>query len=557
MSVKRPLLIILYSLPILFLILFFFYPVLEIFRVSLFPTGQVDTSGLQRIITEPYYREVLAFTAWQALLSTVFTMVVGLPAAYAFARYTFPGKTILRAVLTVPFVLPTIVVATAFGALAGPRGLLNRWAVEGLGFDSPPITLQGTLTLILLAHVFYNLAVVIRLVGGFWANLDERVTEAAATLGANRWRQWSEITLPMLFPALVSAALLIFLFCFSSFGVVLILGGSRFATIEVEIYRQTLSLFNLPLAGTLSLIQIAFTFAITSFYTRLQSRATVPLQLRSQQTNVKPMKSLPSKLLVSIGVGLPVLFVLLPLLALVLRSVTVEGQWGLDYYWLLGVNERNSVFSNPPLTAIQNSFLFAGATTAMSLVLGALTAYLLAPTNQRKGLTWVEPLFLLPLGTSAVTLGLGFIIALDEPPLNLRTSVWLIPIAHTLIAFPFVVRTVLPILRSIPNTLREAAATLGATPFRQRWEIDFPIIGRALLVGAIFAFAASMGEFGATSLVKRPEFPTMPIVIFDYLGRPGVENYGRAIAMSVILMSSTLISFMSIERFRIGDAGEF
>lgn len=557
MSVKRLLIIILYSLPIIFLLLFFFYPILEIFRVSLFPTGTLNTTGITRVFTEPYYREVLGFTAWQALWSTILTLAAGLPAAYAFARYNFPGKTVLRAVLTVPFVLPTIVVAMAFGALVGPRGLLNRWAMEWLGLASPPIELQGTLALILFAHIFYNLAVVIRLVGGFWANLDERMEEAAATLGANGWRRWSEITLPLLFPALASAALLIFLFCFSSFGVVLILGGARFATVEVEIYRQTLSLFNLPLAGTLSLLQMLCTFVITSIYTRLQARATVPLQLRSQRKTAKTLQNLSSKLLVALGVGVPVLFVLLPLLALVVRSFTVEGQWGIDYYLLLGVNERNSVFSNPPLTAIRNSFLFALVTTGLSLILGGLTAYLLAPTRTRKGIGWLEPIFLLPLGTSAVTLGLGFIIALDEPPLNLRTSLWLVPIAHTLIAFPFVVRSVLPVLRSIPNTLREAAATLGASPTRQRLEVDFPIIGRALLVGAIFAFAASMGEFGATALVQRPEFPTMPVVIFNYLGRPGAENYGRAVAMSVILMSSTLVSFMSIERFRIGEAGEF
>lgn len=557
MAIKRLLLIILYSLPIIFIFLFFFYPVLEIFRVSLVPTGAMDTTGITRVFTEPYYREVLGFTVWQAFWSTVLTMVVGLPAAYAFARYTFPGKTMFRAILTVPFVLPTIVVAMAFGALVGPRGLLNRGAMEWFGVATPPIELQGTLTLILLAHIFYNLAVVIRLVGGFWANLDERIEEAAATLGANGWRRWTEIIFPLLFPALASAALLIFLFCFSSFGVVLILGGARFATVEVEIYRQTLSLFNLPLAGTLSLLQMLCTFVITSVYTRLQARATVPLQLRPQQKNAKAINTLTSKVLVGLGVGIPVLFVLLPLLALVVRSFTVEGEIGWEYYWLLGVNERNSVFSNPPLTAIRNSFLFAGVTTILSLVLGGLTAYLLAPTRQRRGFAWLEPIFLLPLGTSAVTLGLGFIIALDEPPLNLRTSIWLVPIAHTLIAFPFVVRSVLPVLRSIPNTLREAAATLGASPLRQRWEMDFPIMGRALLVGAIFAFAASMGEFGATALVKRPEFPTMPVVIFDYLGRPGADNYGRAVAMSVILMSSTLVSFMSIERFRIGDAGEF
>ena len=164
---------------------------------------------------------------------------------------------------------------------------------------------------------------------------------------------------------------------------------------------------------------------------------------------------------------------------------------------------------------------------------------------------------MLPLGTSAVTLGLGYIVALDEPPLNLRTSPLLVVLAHTLVALPFVVRSVLPALRSINPRLREAAALLGASPGRVWREVDLPIVARAVLVGAVFAFTVSMGEFGATSLIARPERPTMPVAIYRFLARPGTANYGQALAMSTVLMLVCTLGFMAIERFRVGEVGEF
>jgi thiamine transport system permease protein len=156
---------------------------------------------------------------------------------------------------------------------------------------------------------------------------------------------------------------------------------------------------------------------------------------------------------------------------------------------------------------------------------------------------------MLPLSTSAVTLGFGFIIALDRPPLNLRTSIWLVPLAHTLVAFPFVVRSVLPALRSIPVTLREAATLLGASPRRVWRSVDLPIMGRALAVGAVFAFTVSLGEFGATAFTALPQRPTVPLAIYRFLGQPGSLNYGQALAMSSLLMLVTASGFLLLERF--------
>jgi len=496
----------------------------------------------------------LWFTTWQAALSTLLTVLVGLPGAYVFARYVFPGKPLLEALFTVPFVLPTVVVAVAFTALLGPRGWLNLALMDLLGLARPPLELQGTLTAILLAHVFYNAVLVVRMVGTQWANLDPALVEAARMLGANRWRAFREVTLPLLGPSLGAAALLTFVFCFTSFGVVLILGGGRYATLEVEIYYRTVYLPNLPLAATLALVQILFTFALMTVYTRLQTRLAVPQSLRPRRVTQRRPRALAEWALLTVSLLPLALLLLAPLGALLERSLTV-GDGGLAAYRALFSDPGGSLFYVPPLAAVRNSLLFALATTGLALALGLPAATAIAGRGRERAplSRLLDPLFMLPLGTSAVTLGLGYIIALDEPPLNLRTSPLLIVLAHTLVALPFVVRAVLPALRSIQPALRETAAVLGASPWRVWQEVDLPIIGRAVAVGAVFAFTISMGEFGATSLLARPEFPTIPIAIYRFLGQPGLSNYGQALAMSALLMLVCALGFVGIERFR----GEF
>jgi len=505
------------------------------------------------------YLRVAWFTAWQAALSTLLTVVLAMPGAYVFARYDFRGKALVQALTTIPFVLPTVVVALAFTALLGPRGLLNATLMALLKLDRPVVDLQQTLAVILLAHVFYNYTVVLRIVGNYWANLDTRLEEAARTLGASRWRAFRVVTLPLLMPAIGAAAVLVFVFCFTSFGVILILGGPRFATLEVEIYRQTVQYLNLPLAAVLSVVQILFTLVLMVTYTRLQSRVGRPLELRPRRITQRKPGRWRERLLVWVNLGLMLALLVTPLVALVVRSIMLSDGASLGFYGQLFSNPRGSAFYVPPVAAVRNSVGYALATMGLSVTLGLMTAAVL--DNRKDGLSaarrLLDPIFMLPLGTSAVTLGLGYIVALDRPPLNLRTSPLLVIFAHTLVALPFVVRSVLPALRSINPRLREAAASLGASPWRVWREVDLPIVARAVLVGAVFAFTISMGEFGATSLIARPERPTMPIAIYRFLGRPGVANYGQALAMSTLLMAVCALGFLAIERFRLGQVGEF
>src|SRR5512143_1745456 len=266
-----------FIIPLAFIAVFFIYPLTIIFARGLAPAGVIDLSAFGTIISSPFYLQTVWFTFWQATVSTLLTVLAALPAAYVFARYRFRGKEIIRALTTVPFVLPTVVVAAAFSALIGPRGWINEALKAILHLDYAPLDIQNTIWIILLAHIFYNFTIVLRLVGGFWANLDPQIESAARALGANRWLTFREITLPALKPALLAAALLVFIFDFTSFGVVLILGGPQFNTIETAIYRNTQIILDLPLATALTIVQLICTFVFMSIYTRLQARASRPI----------------------------------------------------------------------------------------------------------------------------------------------------------------------------------------------------------------------------------------------------------------------------------------
>ena len=164
---------------------------------------------------------------------------------------------------------------------------------------------------------------------------------------------------------------------------------------------------------------------------------------------------------------------------------------------------------------------------------------------------------MLPLGVSAVTVGFGFLVTLDEPPFDFRGSPWLVPVAQAMVALPLVVRTVTPALRGIDPRQREAAAALGAGPLRVLTSVELPVAWRPVLAASGFAFAVSLGEFGATSFLARDDNPTMPIVIFHLIGHPGAMNYGMALAASVVLAGTTALVMLLVERLRVPSVGSF
>jgi thiamine transport system permease protein len=516
------------GVPLAFLALFFLYPLAAIVERGLRGEGDAPLD----VLGDPLTGEVVWFTIWQALASTLLTIAVAFPAAYVLGRYRFRGRNVVGALVVVPFVLPTVVVALAFLAIL-PDGSERGWAP------------------ILVAHAFFNVAVVVRIVGTFWAGLDPRIGEAAATLGAGPLTRFREITAPLLMPALAAAAAIVFLFSFTSFGVVLILGGPRYATIEAEIYNQAVRLFDLRAAAVLSIVQLVCVVAAVSVALRLERRLAVTGQLRPEGESLRAPRTTREKLVVGASLGGLGVFLGVPLAVLVERSLAAGDGYGLDAYRALG--RSSSVLLATPWEAVLNSIVYSATATVIAVVVGGLAAFAIAGSKGRL----VDTLILLPLGASAVMLGLGFLIAFDTAPLDFRAAPWIVPVAQALVAIPFVVRIVAPTLRSIDPRLREAAALLGASPPRVRREIDLPIVSRGLAVAAGFAFAISLGEFGATVFLARPDRPTLPVAIFRFLGRPGEVNVAQAYALAVVLMGLTVVSVLLVERVRIRRSGWF
>jgi thiamine transport system permease protein len=531
------------AVPVAVLALFFLYPVAGMVARGFWPDNRFDPGAVLSVLGRPRVHRVLWFTVWSAGAATLLSVLLGVPAAFVLHRLRFPGVGLLRTLVVLPFVLPTVVVGVAFRHLIAPSG--------PLGF----LGLDGTAAAIIAALVFFNVSVVVRTVGAFWESLDHRAEEAAATLGARPLRVFATVTLPGLLPGIASAASVVFLFCSTAFGVVLTMGGLRYANVETEIYLLTTQELDLTAAAALSLLQLAVIvvlLGLTARTRRTQGLARTSLRAR------RPRRADAALLLWTSCV---VAFLITPLASLIVASLRTDDGWGLAHYRELEGTGQGNALLVPVTSALWTSLRIAVVAAALALALGCVVA-LLVSRRQRTG--WgrrlggvLDGAFMLPLGVSAVTLGFGFLITLDHPPVDLRTSPMLIPIAQAMVALPLVVRTVAPVLRSIDERQREAAASLGAGPVRVLLAVDLPVAWRALLAATGFAFAVSLGEFGATSFLARDDHPTLPVVIYQLISHPGESNAAMAMAASVVLAAATSVVMLVVERLRIGSVGAF
>ncbi len=532
--------------PSAFLAVFFLLPVAGMVSRGLHPGGHWALSDAAAVLARPRQQRVLLFTVGIAALGTVVTAALGLPVAYALYRLRIPGAGILRAIVVTPFALPTVVVGVAFRTLltsSGPLGFLH---------------LDGTWIAIALALVFFNLSVFVRTVGGTWSALDPRPGEAAAALGASPRQVFTTVTLPALGPTILSAASVVFLFCATAFGVVLTLGGLRYSTIETEIYQQTVDVLDLRTAAVLSIAQFVVVAVLLGVVERARTRSRAPALRAGAGVRRRPGRRDAPVLAVT---GAVLAFLILPLAALVVRSLQVGDGWGLGNYRRLSTTGDGSALLVPVGEAIAGSWEIAVDATVLSVLLGVAIAVVVsrrpARRASRRALATFDALFMLPLGISAVTVGFGFLVTLDHPPLDLRDSPLLVPVAQALVALPLVVRTVAPALRSVDHRQRQAAASLGAGPLRVVRTVDLPVVWRPLLAATGFAFAVSLGEFGATSFLARPDHPTLPVVIYQLIGHPGGANFGMALAASVVLATLTAALMAGVEALGVGSVGRF
>jgi thiamine transport system permease protein len=535
------------ALPLVALSIFFVLPVTGMVARGFFADGRFDPLAVLDVLGRGRVHRVLWFTVWSAATATLLTVVLGLPVTFVLYRLRFPGRRLLRAIVLVPFVMPTVVVGVAFRTLLSSAG-----PVGGLHLDGTPVA-------IISAMVFFNLAVVVRTVGSFWEGVDRRREEAAAALGASPLQVLRTVTLPALWPGIVSAASVVFLFCATAFGVVLTLGGLRYATVETEIYLLTTQFLDLRAAAALSVLQLLVVTVLLfgAQRTRGGREHAVERGAGRRSTRVPGRRDAPVLLVTAVVLAL----VAAPLVTLLVRSLQVDGRWSTRNYRDLATTGEGGALLVPASTALVNSWRVAVDATVLAMVLGVLVSVVVSRRPrarlERRGIALFDALFMLPLGVSAVTLGFGFLVTLDRPPLDLRSSAVLVPIAQAMVALPLVVRTLAPVLRSIDPRQWQAAASMGASPARVLVTVDLPVIWRPALAAAGLAFAVSLGEFGATSFLARPDRPTLPVVIYQLISRPGEQNFGMALAASVVLGLVTVAVMGLVERIRSVSVGAF
>lgn len=503
------------AIPVAFLAAFFLWPVSAMLIRGLSSGGQ----WLEVLWQERTWR-IIWQTVWMALAGTAASLMLGVPGAYVLYRLRIPCAALWRGIVAVPFVLPTVVVGIAFRALldgGGPLGFLglsqSSWAV-------------------VLAMVFFNYSLVVRTVGAMWASLDPRQTQAARTLGASSWRAFYSVTLPQLTPAIAAAASLVFLYCSTAYGLVTALGRPGYGTIETEIYIQTVTFFNLDKAAILSCVQFILVAVALIVSSRLSARAETSLRVS------RPRLTRPSSadIFAVALTSCTVMFLLLPMVTLAVRSFRSDGQWSFINYQLLATPGEGFAGGVSVGEALVHSLSIAVDATMIALALGLLLAYVLSRRvsgSARLIQRFVDACVLLPLGVSSVTVGFGMLITLGLGPM--ARSAWLVPIAQSIVALPLVIRAIVPVVRGIDPDMRAAAASLGARPLRVLVTIDLPLAWRGIMLACGFAFSISLGEFGATSFLARPDFQTLPVLIVKVLGRPGEHNYGMALAGAVVL----------------------
>ena len=520
------------AVPVVFLLVFYAWPFATLLERA------ISTDAITTTLSRRRTWSVAWFTLWQATASTALTLLVGFLPAYVIARYRFAGRRLLVGLLTSVFVLPTVVVGAALLALL-------------------PESLERGVWAILAAHVVFNLAVVVRVVGVTWEHLPTDLEAAAATLGASPWQVVRTITLPLLRPALTAAGSIVFLFTFTSFGVIRILGTAGTATIEVEIWRRATQLGDIGDAAVLTVLQLVVLATVLGWATTSQRRHGRALAIRPVAARARP-RTTRQRLLVGTTALATAAVVMLPLGALVMRSFRGSDGFSSAAWRNLGRAEvRPGIrLGVDPLDALVRSLQTAAWATLFAVVIGALAALAIAATGRPGRL--LDAGVMLPIGTSAVTIGFGMLITFDTAPYDWRASWWLVPVGHALVAVPFVVRTTLTVLRSVEPRLLEAAATLGAPPTRAWRAVVLPTLWRPLTVAAGLATAISLGEFGATSFLSRSGAETMPIAIERLLGRTGTLLQAQGFALASILAAATIVAVLAVELAgRSGDTPTF
>ena len=507
----RPHLLALGALPLLFISFFLLAPALRL-------ATEGQTSFTSMTITalwqDHYLRWRLLWSLLQAGATCLLVLSIGLPVAWVLARFQFAGRALVLRLLMLPFVVPTLVAALGVLALWGPRGLSRAW----FGVD-----LQDTPWLLLYGNVFFNLCLLVRAGIDGLSQVSASRLAAARTLGATPWRAFWRIEWPAARPWLASSLCLVFLYCFSGFGLALVLGGQHYATLEVEIYTLVAYELKLADASALAVVTMLVTGLAALLYTLRERGLATPSQSDCVAVR-RPVGALQWAMVVTAMAAL-LACCAAPVLAIAARAL------------LAGPAAWAVVMDASTLQALWNTLRFSGAALILATVLG-LTHALAA---QRSAL--LRAAAYLPFVVSPVMVAFGLLLLY---PQWAATQTLLIS-AYALLAYPFIAKSISAALDSLPAQLLQVAATLGASPWRCFWRITLPFMLPALRRGMAFAAASALGEFAVTLFLSRPEWTTLTTLIYQRLSKPGAANLDEALVLACLLMLLALLAFLALE----------
>ncbi|MGL1891872.1 MAG: iron ABC transporter permease [Spirochaetaceae bacterium] len=473
-------------------------------------------------------------------MSSLLSIIIALPGAYLVTRYNFFGKKIFLALASLPFVLPSILTVLGFVLLFGNKGVINNLLVDIFNLEKPPLRILYSLKAVLLAHIFYNFPLAIRIISSRWKKIPHELTEASNSLGAGKIKTFFRITFPFLTPGIITSFTLIFLYCFMSFGIILVLGGGpSLSTIEVEVYRFARISLNLPKAASLSIVESLITVIVLFIYLKSEKRSSNFSSGHSLE------KKLSKKSLTMFILYLIPLFVILlsPLITIVVSSFLKKDGFTsgseLSLHWYKSIfGGLNNKFNRTALYAIKNSLILGFSTVLLTVPFSLLITYNLNLKFKFKSLYTL--LFFLPMGISSIIIGLSYL------TLNLPRSYILIVLAHTIIAMPLSVRSINNIYKTINYSLIESSMSLGYSRIKTFIHIELPLLKSGITTAAIFSFALSIGEMNASIMLAPQEFVTIPLAIYQLIGS---YNFYGACALGSILLFLCLISFRFIDNF--------
>ncbi|WP_037587282.1 ABC transporter permease [Stenoxybacter acetivorans] len=493
---------VLYLLPLFFLVLMIAMPLFSLAQYG-------GMAQWQLMWQDSYMHNRIAWTAFQAAITAALVCLLGVPIAYVLSRFEFLGRAWLLRLQMLPFVMPTLVAGIGVLGLFGNRGLLwSGWQ------DTPYLLIYG--------NVFFNLPVLVRAAFQGFCQVPAARIQAAQTLGASAWAVFWRIQFPTLLPWLAGGACLVFLYCFSGFGLALLLGGQKYATVEVEIYQLIAYELDMTTAALLVWLVLGITFVSGVLYAVLSRYAVSAAS--AEMLPRQNIRTLTEYAAVAVALLLLLCCCLLPLLAIVVHAAAAGDSWRVlsdSTTWL----------------ALFNTFRFTTSAMLLAILLGICHAALAHRWTGLRSLTF------LPFMVSPVCVSFGLLVLYPQ----WAASFSMLICTYALLAYPFITKDMLAAWDALPPRFIQAARTLGASPWQTWCWITFPLLRPALRRGLALAAATCVGEFAATLFLSRPEWQTLTTLIYQYLSTAGQDNYDRAMVLTALLALFTLFAFVLFE----------